>query len=131
MLFVGPVSSLFDFLTFYILLRVFDAGPALFHSGWFVESLATQTLVLFVIRTMRSPWRSRPSLPLALTTLGVVALAVLIPMSAPGAWLGFQPLPLLYFVALAGMAAGYLLLVEFVKRKVLGRDSSGPVRTGH
>ncbi|MBL8222391.1 MAG: cation transporting ATPase C-terminal domain-containing protein, partial [Bryobacterales bacterium] len=119
MLYVGPVSSLFDFLTFFVLLHVFHAGEALFHSGWFVESLATQTLVLFVIRTMRSPWRSRPSLPLALTTLAVVLLAIALPFSAPGRWIGFQPLPPLYFVVLTGMAACYLLLVEMVKSKVL------------
>ena len=61
MLFIGPISSIFDFLTFYVLLRVFHAGESLFHTGWFVESLATQTLVLFVIRTMGNPFRSRPS----------------------------------------------------------------------
>ena len=61
MLFIGPISSVFDFLTFYVLLRVFHADETLFHTGWFVESLATQTLVLFVIRTMGNPLRSRPS----------------------------------------------------------------------
>ncbi len=60
MLFIGPISSVFDFLTFYVLLRYFHASERLFHTGWFVESLATQTLVLFVIRTMGNPFRSRP-----------------------------------------------------------------------
>ena len=63
MLFIGPVSSIFDFLTFFIMLRVFNASAVLFHTGWFVESLATQTLVLFIIRTAGNPLRSRPSLP--------------------------------------------------------------------
>ena len=72
MLIVGPVSSLYDFLTFFVLLRFFHAGEVLFHTGWFVESLATQTLVLFVIRTPRNPLTSRPSLPLALTTIAIV-----------------------------------------------------------
>jgi len=126
MLYVGPVSSVFDFLTFFVLLRLFHAGESLFHSGWFVESLATQTLVLFVIRTMRSPWRSRPSLPLALTTLAIVLLAIALPFSAPGRWIGFRPLPALYFVVLTGMAACYLLLVEMVKRKVLNKAPTRP-----
>src|SRR5207249_3561217 len=61
MLGIGPISSIYDFLTFFALLRVFRASEALFHTGWFVESLATQTLVLFVIRTAGNPFRSRPS----------------------------------------------------------------------
>ena len=61
MVFLGPISSIFDFLTFFVLLRYFHASEPLFHTGWFVESLATQTLVLFVIRTMGNPFRSRPS----------------------------------------------------------------------
>ena len=60
MLVVGPVSSLFDFLTFYVLLQVFQAGEALFHTGWFIESLATQVLVIFVIRTRGNPLRQPP-----------------------------------------------------------------------
>jgi hypothetical protein len=67
MVFIGPISSVFDFLTFFVLLRVFHAGQALFQTGWFVESLCTQTLVLFVIRTYERPWRSRPSRALAST----------------------------------------------------------------
>jgi P-type Mg2+ transporter len=70
MLFFGPISSLFDFATFGVMLWVFHAGPALFRSGWFVESLATQTLVIFAIRTRRIPFfRSHPSLPLLLAAL--------------------------------------------------------------
>ena len=131
MLYVGPVSSVFDFLTFYVLLRVFQAGEALFHTGWFVESLATQTLVLFVIRTMRNPWRSRPSVPLALTTLGVLLTALAVPFTVVGKWMGFEALPGFYFVILAAMTVGYLGLVEVVKRRVLGRGSlGGPAGTG-
>src|SRR5579864_4703958 len=72
MIFIGPISSIYDFLTFWVLIRFFHASEPLFHTGWFVESLATQTLVLFVIRTMGSPLRSRPSKPLAATSIGVV-----------------------------------------------------------
>ena len=68
MLFIGPISSIYDFLTFYVMLVLFKAGAELFHTGWFVESLATQTLVLFVIRTAGNPFRSRPSVPLTITT---------------------------------------------------------------
>jgi Mg2+-importing ATPase len=75
MVFFGPISSAYDFLTFAVMLSVFDAHAALFRSGWFVESLATQALVVFVIRTRRVPFlRSRPSRPLLLTTLAVVAV---------------------------------------------------------
>src|SRR3974377_1212135 len=69
MILIGPISSLFDFLTFYVLLKVFAASEAAFHTGWFVESLATQTLVLFVIRTAGNPLRSLPSVPLNATCL--------------------------------------------------------------
>ena len=79
MLVIGPISSIYDFLTFGVLLRVFHASEALFHTGWFVESLATQTLVLFVIRTAGNPLRSRPSLPLAVTTVLVVLIGVSCP----------------------------------------------------
>ena len=75
MLFFGPVSSVFDFITFGVMLWGFHAGPALFRSGWFVESLATQTLVIFAIRTRRIPFfRSRPSVPLLLAALAVVTV---------------------------------------------------------
>src|SRR5215469_14803137 len=66
MLFIGPISSIYDFLTFWVMLAVLHASEPLFHTGWFVESLATQTLVLFVIRTVGNPLRSRPSRPLAI-----------------------------------------------------------------
>jgi len=62
MLVVGLVSSLFDFLTFFVMLKVFQAHEALFHTGWFIESLATQVLVIFIIRTRKNPWKSRPNL---------------------------------------------------------------------
>ena len=73
MIFVGPISSLYDFLTFYVLLHFFHAPERLFHTGWFVQSLAAQTLVLFVIRTAGNPWEGRPSVWLTVNTLAVVA----------------------------------------------------------
>jgi Mg2+-importing ATPase len=121
MLFIGPVSSIFDFLTFFIMLRVFDAGADLFHTGWFVESLATQTLVLFIIRTARSPLHSRPSLPLTITTISIVLIGFVLPYTPLAGPLGFTPLPALYFLFLLGMIVVYLLLVELVKRRLMRR----------
>jgi Mg2+-importing ATPase len=122
MLFIGPVSSLFDFLTFAVLLFVFRAGEETFHTGWFVESLATQTLVLFVIRTGQNPLRSRPSRALAVTAVAVVLVGVALPYVPPLArLLGFVPLPATYLLFVAGATAAYLLLVEWVKRLVLRR----------
>jgi P-type Mg2+ transporter len=116
MLVFGPISSLFDFLTFGMMLWLFHAGPSLFQSGWFVESLATQTLIIFVIRTRRTPFfRSRPSLALAGTSLACVAVGAILPFTPLGRLFGFSPLPLLFFVALAGMVAVYLVMVETAK----------------
>jgi Mg2+-importing ATPase len=120
MLLIGPVSSLFDFLTFYFLLRQFHAGEIAFHTGWFVESLCTQTLVLFVIRTLGSALRSRPSRPLTMTVLAVVALAVAIPFTPIAKPLGFAPLPGPFFAFLVIVTTAYLLCVELVKERILG-----------
>ncbi len=119
MIYVGPISSIFDFLTFFVLLRVFHASEAFFHTGWFVESLMTQTLVLFVIRTSQNPLRSRPSPALVATCLGSIAVGVVLPFSPLARVLGFTPLPLLFFVFLTMMTAAYLVLVEFAKRHIL------------
>ncbi len=123
MVFIGPISSIYDFLTFFVMLWVFHASESLFHTGWFVESLATQTPVLFIIRTASNPLRSRPSLPLAITTLIVVALGIILPYTPLAVDLGFTPLPGLYFLFLAGMTITYLLLVELVKRRLMRRLS--------
>ncbi|MDO8433368.1 MAG: magnesium-translocating P-type ATPase, partial [Candidatus Binatus sp.] len=119
MMLIGPISSIFDFLTFYILLKVFHSSEALFHTGWFVESLATQTLVLFVIRTAGKPWSNRPSLPLALTTILIVLTGLLLPFSPLAGYLGFVPLPAAFFLFLAIAVLTYLILVEMVKTRLL------------
>jgi Mg2+-importing ATPase len=121
MMVIGPISSIYDFLTFGVLLWVFRASEALFHTGWFVESLATQTLVLFVIRTAGNPLRSRPSVPLAATTVLVVLIGVMLPFTPLAAPLGFVPLPGAYFAFLGGVTITYLVLVEAVKRRMMGR----------
>jgi len=121
MLYIGPISSVFDFLTFFIMLKVFQASEQLFHTGWFVESLATQTLVLFIIRTGGNPLQSRPSVPLTVTTLLVVVAGIVLPFTPLGGVLGFTPLPAKYFLFLLGMTVTYLLLVEAVKRRLMQR----------
>jgi Mg2+-importing ATPase len=121
MIYFGPLSSVFDFLTFGVMLWVFHSGPEQFRTGWFVESLATQTLVIFAIRTRRIPFfRSHPSLPLTLAALGIVTLGTLLPATPLAHALGFQPLPGGFFAALAGMALCYLVLIEIGKRIFYG-----------
>ena len=114
---VGPVSSLFDFLLFFILLKVFEANQALFQTGWFIESLATQVLVIFVIRTRGSPFASRPAPLLVATSLAVVALAALVPWTPLASYFGFTPPPLAFYAVVVAMVAGYLVLVQWVKRR--------------
>jgi len=117
MMIIGPISSIYDFLTFGVLLWVFHASTnePLFHTGWFVESLATQTLVVFVIRTAANPLKSRPSRPLLLSVLAVVAFATVLPYTPLGRLLLFTPLPMSLLGAIAFLAATYLLLVQVVK----------------
>jgi P-type Mg2+ transporter len=114
MAFFGPISSVYDFLTFAVMLRIFHAGPALFRSGWFVESLTTQTLVIFVIRTRRVPFfKSRPSRPLLVATLTCAAVGVALPFIGPLARLfGFRSLPLSFLAVLSGMIITYLVLAQ-------------------
>jgi P-type Mg2+ transporter len=124
---IGPISSIYDFLTFGVLLWVFRASEALFQTGWFVESLATQTLVLFVIRTAGNPLRSRPSLALTVTTVLVVLIGVILPFTPLAAVLGFVPLPGAYFVFLGTVTITYLVLVELVKRRLMRKlRGTGP-----
>jgi len=124
MIFIGPISSIYDFLTFYVLLHYFHAGQNEFHTGWFVESLATQTLVLFVIRTMGNPLKSRPSLPLTVTTLLIVITGCLLPYSSLKGLLGFTDLPSAFFAFLAISTVTYLLLVELAKRLLFSRTGA-------
>jgi Mg2+-importing ATPase len=124
MLVIGPISSIYDFLTFFILIYFFKASEALFHTGWFVESLATQTLVVFVIRTAGNPLKSRPSRALASTVIAVVLVGIILPFSPLARVLGFVALPLNFIVFLVLAVVTYLLIVEFVKRKLMRRLSA-------
>jgi len=116
MLVIGSISSVFDFLTFYLLLSVLDAHEQLFQTGWFVESLCTQVLVIFIIRTRGNPLKSRANPVLTATSLAVVAVALLLPFTPIGAHFGFVPLPAKFFYILGAMVVAYLLAVEVAKR---------------
>jgi Mg2+-importing ATPase len=129
MVLIGPISSIFDFLTFYVLLRFFHANEVLLHTGWFVESLATQTLVIFVIRTAQNPLRSRPSPALTATTLAIVVAGVALPFTPLAQALGFTALPPRYFLFLGAATVAYLLLVGAAKRHLLRRSSGEDTET--
>ncbi len=124
MLVVGPISSIFDFLTFFVMIKIFHAGEALFHTGWFIESLATQVLVIFIIRTRKNPLKSRPNPWLTVCSLSVVALAMVLPFTPLGGYLGFVAPPPLFFFILASMVVVYLLMVEVVKQWFYKRFAS-------
>ena len=114
----GPVSSLFDFMTFWVLLVVLDAGHREFRTGWFVESLATQTLVVFIIRTRRVPFlRSRPSRAMIALPIACAAVGAILPFTPIAHALGFASLPLEFFLMLVALTAAYLILVEAVKAR--------------
>jgi Mg2+-importing ATPase len=120
MLFFGPLSSIYDFLTFSVMLFVFHARGALFQTGWFIESLATEILVVFVIRTARRPFfLSKPSLWLTITSLGIVLLGMILPFTPLAKTLGFMAPPPLYFLILILLVGTYLFLVETVKTHFL------------
>ena len=115
---IGPISSLFDYATFFMMLYVFNgwANPGLFQTGWFVESLLTQTLIIHIIRTAKIPFfESRASLPLIMTTLVIATIGIALPFTPLGAALSFQPLPLLYWPLLALMIVAYAVLTHLVK----------------
>lgn len=121
MIFIGPISSIFDFITFFVMIYFFSASESMFQTGWFVESLATQTLVIFVIRTSQNPFKSRPSLPLIFTVLATVLIGIYLPFSPIAEWLKFTPLPINYFVFLILASGLYLFLVQKVKQKLIWR----------
>jgi len=117
-LFIGPISSIFDYATFFIMLYVFKSwvNPDLFHTGWFVESLFTQTLIIHVIRTNKIPFiQSRASNALIFTSLAIVAIGAWLPYSPLAGALGLVALPPLYWVLLLVMLICYVLLTQVIK----------------
>jgi Mg2+-importing ATPase len=123
-LFIGPISSIFDYTTFFVMLWVFDcwdpAHASLFQTGWFVESLMTQTLIIHIIRTNKIPFiQSRASTPLLITTLSIMGVGAWLPYSPAAAALGFTQLPWLYWPILLATLFGYLGLTQLIKMWLL------------
>lgn len=119
MLSIGPISSLFDFLTFYIMLTVFSASEPMFQTGWFIESLATQTLVILIIRTAGNSLKNKPNTYLVLTIITVVSIGIFLPFSPLSCFLNFVPFPLPYFIFLGLSILIYLLFIQLVKQKLI------------
>lgn len=133
MLVFGLISSVFDIATFVLMLNVFhtwDNHP-LFWTAWFIESLSTQTLVIFVIRTRKSPfYKSRPSIPIVISSISVVILAIVMPFTPLGALFKFTPPPWTFFIVLAGLVVVYLMLVETVKERFYKKYVDGGGNSG-
>ncbi len=123
---LGPVSSLFDYATFFTMLFVFNAwaNEPLFQTAWFIESLCSQTLVVLIIRTRRVPfYRSKPSKYLTIMLLSVISFAIIVPFTPIGEFFGFVAPPPAFFLALAGILGAYALLAEAVKRWFYKRNA--------
>ena len=117
MMIFGPISSIFDFLTFYILYGVLHLNVASFQAGWFIESLGTQILVIYIIRTQKIPFlQSRPSKYLVYTTLGALVIAIILTTKGIGNFFGFSPLPAIAFLIIFGLVIIYLVIMEIVKQ---------------
>jgi hypothetical protein len=130
MITLGPVSSLFDFITFFTMLFVFQAVidpklfPSVFQTAWFTESLCSQTLVVLIIRTRRIPfYKSKPSKYLTVMLLGVIGFALVVPFTPLGKIFGFTPPPPAFYLALAGILGAYAVLAEAVKRWFYKRNA--------
>jgi Mg2+-importing ATPase len=117
MIFIGPISSIFDFVTFGVLIFVFHASQPLFNTGWFLESLCTQTLVIHIIRTGKIPFiESKPSQFLMFTSVYIVTIGLIIPFTPLGKFFGFVVPPPTYFIALLLIVVSYLFLVQIGKK---------------
>jgi hypothetical protein len=126
MIIIGPVSSLFDYITFFTMLLIFNAwtNAALFQTAWFTESLCSQTLVVLIIRTRKVPfYKSRPSKYLVLMLLAVISFAIIVPYTPVGVFFGFVPPPPAFYLALAGILGAYALLAETVKKWFYKRNA--------
>lgn len=121
MIVFGLVSSIFDFLTFGLLLYVLRASEAEFQTGWFIESLMTELFIVMVVRTRRPFIRSRPGRLLFITTLLVSGVAMVFPYTPLAAYFGFVPLPAAFLVALVGITLLYLLVCELAKQMLFDR----------
>ena len=127
-LMIGPISSIFDYVTYFTMLYVFDAWdkPALFQTGWFVESLLSQTLIIHIIRTSRIPFfESRASVALIATSLIIGTVGIAMPFTWLGGFLGFVPLPASYWIALPLILASYAVLAYLMKSWFVRRFGLG------
>jgi Mg2+-importing ATPase len=112
---MGPLSSVFDLLTFAALLWLFRASPAEFQTAWFLESMATQILVIFIVRTNGRPWRNLPSPALAASSLIALIAAIILPFTPLGTWFGFVAPPAIVLAAIGIIVIVYLVAAEFLK----------------
>lgn len=126
----GPISSIFDYLTFALLMWMLRADQAVFHTGWFVESVLSAVLVVFAVRTRGPFFRSRPGAALMATAVGVVAFTLWLPYSPLAVVLGFAPLPLPYLVLIFGIVALYFAAAEVAKRFFYRREDERKARSG-
>jgi Mg2+-importing ATPase len=124
----GPISTLFDFITFGLLLLMLGRNnPDSFHAGWFVESLFSQIVVVLVIRTRVTPfWRSRPSRQLGVAIVLALLVTAFITVGPLGTWIGFGGLPWQFWILLVGLVAAYIALMEIVKRIFDRREAGRP-----
>jgi len=118
---MGPLSSAFDLATFALLAWGFHLPAATFRTGWFLESMATQILVIFLIRTREPFWRTRAHVALIVSSLGALAVAIALPFSVAGRWLAFETPPLTALAALSAIVLAYLACAEVTKRWAMGR----------
>lgn len=117
MIVIGPISTVFDVATFAVLLLIFHAGEDSFRTGWFIESLVTQILMIFSVRTRRHLFSSRPHRIVALLAFGTVALTLALPfLPGIGAWFAFVHPPAAYYVFLVAIVATFLVATELAKR---------------
>lgn len=121
---MGPLSSVFDAATFAVLLGVFGAGVEMFRTAWFVESILTQILVIFVIRTVAPCWRSRPHRFLVMTSLGALAVALILALTPLGRPFGFAALSMPVLVTILAIAAFYLACAEILKQCAIRSDGN-------
>jgi len=122
---IGPISSLFDYATFALMIFVFNSWtkPELFHTAWFVESIVSQTLIIHIIRTGKIPFiQSRASKTLTITTLVAVIIGITLPYTPLAPMLGFVALPVLFWPALVGFIVLYVLIAQFVKTRFASTD---------
>ena len=122
MIVMGPISTVFDVFTFAVLLRLFHADEAFFRTGWFIESLVTQILMIFAVRTRRHIFASRPHRAVTILAFGAAALTLALPyLPVIGQWFEFVHPPAAYFAYLLAVVAAFLVTTELVKRVFYAR----------